>query len=1511
MILRSITASATVAFTLLSLTLQLSAPVSAKKDEPKVSRTKFDAPLANLFYFEDSDIVVGHDRESSTVWRSPDGGETWEIIDANGQKNHAWDIWPHPHDHSRAYILGTEHKHWKTDDRGKTWSSFETKAVPSAFREPFSFHGRDSKRVIFHGQLCEGWICDEHAFITDDDFKTLQPLRSDARGCTWAVSTPQFGQDSDALDIIDKRIFCIVRNPFSAWSADNRFVVSDNYFIEEKEVVMSSGRAVTGVINTAPVKSYLVAAAKAELTDEMALYVTHDASTWHKAEFGPHKVEQDAYTILESTNYSLQLDVMTTKPTSAMGVLFTSNSNGTYFTRNIEHTNRALNGFVDFEKISGIQGIVLVNTVSNWKKVEKTSLSDKEVQSSISFDDGRTFQDLKAGDKRLHLHSVSDLSNTGRVFSSPAPGIVMGVGNTGDHLKDYEDGDLYVSDDAGVTWRKALDKPHKYEFGDQGSVLVAVGEGKIKEIQYSINHGRDWKKVELEDEVVPKMFTTTPDSTSLKFLLLATGTGKDESKWLTYALDFEGLHERKCGDDDFEKWPARVGEDGKPSCVMGHKQFYRRRKWDADCFIESDFKDPIPEFEKCECTDADFECDFNFVRSEDRKECVAAGPVQSPQGECKDSKDSFKASSGWRLIPGNECKRKDGKQLDDPVERPCSESGTKPSSGEIESKKTDFKSEMFAEYYYLERTKNSQGSDETIIMRTSSRDIHRSKDHGKSWERILEDEEIETIWPHRYFNDVVYFLTKGKKVWYTIDRAATFHSFEAPDPPNVEKLPPISFHPDYKDWLIWTGAANCPGDKCQTKAHYTTDRGDTWSTLLRSVRRCEFIKDPQQGQGPKDDSNKQLVYCEQYENENPKNPLQLHSSRNWFADRETPFTNILDFAVMYEFIIVAARAEDAKTLKVDASVDGSTFADAKFPANFQVDHQQAYTVLDSSTHAVFLHVTVNNEPEHEHGSIIKSNSNGTSYSMSLNAVNRDTLGYVDFEKMQGLEGVAMVNVVANVDKNDKKGEKKKLKTMITHNDGAEWSLIVPPSRSMDGTKFKCNPNGKATDKCALHLHSYTERDDKQATFGSASAIGMMLAVGNVGEQLVPKTEDDTFTFITRDGGMTWKAIRKGNFIWEYGDQGSVIVIVEKRVATTVVYYTLDEGEVWNEYAFSDVKMKILSISTVPSDNALNFLLWGHEEGKKTFSTVNIDFSGLKEREHQCNLDESHPENKDYVFWQPKHPLQKDDCLFGHKARYHRKRIEADCRNGPLIEQLHSFAENCTCTRQDFECDYNYERQADGSCNLVPGLPQPDHSLICKEDSSAVEFYEPTGYRRIPLTTCQGGRELDKDRVNPCPNRLGDFNKKYGLSGAALFFAIVTPIAVAAGVGYWVWREYTSGRLQGFGQIRLGESDYSADGENPFVKIPINIIAGTWAIIQASPLLAMSLWRSAKGYFPVAGGSGGSGRGWARGAFGGGDQPYRSRASFAAARRDRDFESVVEDEDELLGEEDLEDGEGEA
>ncbi len=183
---------------------------------------------------------------------------------------------------------------------------------------------------------------------------------------------------------------------------------------------------------------------------------------------------------------------------------------------------------------------------------------------------------------------------------------------------------------------------------------------------------------------------------------------------------------------------------------------------------------------------------------------------------------------------------------------------------------------------------------------------------------------------------------------------------------------------------------------------------------------------------------------------------------------------------------------------------------------------------------------------------------------------------------------------------------------------------------------------------------------------------------------------------------------------------------------------------------------------------------------------------------------------------------------------------------------------------------------------MPDLDRPDHSKICKDQPNRVSYYEPTGYRKVQLSTCKGGKELEKleGAEHPCPGHEEQYEKEHkGLSGFAFFLvAIVLPFSAAGAIGYYVWRNW-DGK---FGRIRLGESGSAFDADQPWIRYPVVVLAGIIAVLAAIPLLASSIWRSVSGLW-------------------GGGRRYTTRDSFARGRGD--YAVVDPDEDELLGDED--------
>ena len=146
--------------TLLLWSATCSGVTSAKKADPRISKTSFENRLHGLFYFKDSEIILAYDRDRGVLHRSTDAGEQWEAVEEIPEGKVA-DLWQHPYDGNKAYVLSSGHHHWYTNDQGITWKEFETAASPTR-RSPLSFHAKDSNKIIFHGDACQSFFeCDE------------------------------------------------------------------------------------------------------------------------------------------------------------------------------------------------------------------------------------------------------------------------------------------------------------------------------------------------------------------------------------------------------------------------------------------------------------------------------------------------------------------------------------------------------------------------------------------------------------------------------------------------------------------------------------------------------------------------------------------------------------------------------------------------------------------------------------------------------------------------------------------------------------------------------------------------------------------------------------------------------------------------------------------------------------------------------------------------------------------------------------------------------------------------------------------------------------------------------------------------------------------------------------------------------------------------------------------------------------------------------------------------------
>lgn len=139
---------------LLWLGLSLTGIVAAaKKDRPEIIESGFESIPQNLFYFDDSDVVLVTDVLPGVVYRSTDAGQNWKAI-TDITKGQIFSVMVHPYNNQVAVAVGIDTTHWITTDQGESWKKFQSKHPAVYTRAPISFHASDPDRMIFHVADC-------------------------------------------------------------------------------------------------------------------------------------------------------------------------------------------------------------------------------------------------------------------------------------------------------------------------------------------------------------------------------------------------------------------------------------------------------------------------------------------------------------------------------------------------------------------------------------------------------------------------------------------------------------------------------------------------------------------------------------------------------------------------------------------------------------------------------------------------------------------------------------------------------------------------------------------------------------------------------------------------------------------------------------------------------------------------------------------------------------------------------------------------------------------------------------------------------------------------------------------------------------------------------------------------------------------------------------------------------------------------------------------------------------
>ncbi|CAK9009205.1 unnamed protein product [Durusdinium trenchii] len=401
------------------------------------------------------------------------------------------------------------------------------------------------------------------------------------------------------------------------------------------------------------------------------------------------------------------------------------------------------------------------------------------------------------------------------------------------------------------------------------------------------------------------------------------------------------------------------------------------------------------------------------------------------------------------------------------------------------------------------------------------------------------------------------------------------------------------------------------------------------------------------------------------------------------------------FMISNEFILVAkVSSEERQTVNLMVSSDGAkTWKAALLPSGMGELEEKWYTIVDTSEGAVLLH--------------LNSETVVSLTGVYLANVLADAEGDAGYQKGKqwAVETVEQdASEGSSVDRRHGRGwgkasrtakEERSIRTVISFDKGGSWRYLKPPKVNSQGQPYFCA--GRPLQECALHLHGSSSWDLYAPFYSSENCVGIIMGTGNVGASLRFEPEE-TSTFFSRDGGLTWVEAHKGAFIYEFGDHGGLIVMADDLKKTGEVIFTWNEGESWYDFKVTNTPFEVDNIITEPNLTSTTFVMFGtREDGAGVLYYLKFDSLQFPACRGSGFADSV---SSDYETWTASDGRGAERCMLGQQITYTRRKRTSQCWNGEAFERP-TVKKTCACTEADYACDVGFVRQV-GSTECVFG-----------------------------------------------------------------------------------------------------------------------------------------------------------------------------------------------------------------
>jgi len=624
----------------------------------EVSETKVDSMSPWNFQVEqlqpDKKVVFAK-VTSGSLYRSTDYGKTFtlQMLSPPPASSKVQFIGKTA-DYNSLFFIGESGAMWGTKNQGETYQqiTYPSNLVRLSY---CNGHPTQSLWLICWGDAFNA-TRSQDIWVTQDFGQNWKLLAKNTLSFRWA-----YLEEHPSWNPIDGIVYSGVADPSP--SRDQYSHPYSDYNMFMVQLAKSDSRSV--VLANTPFfwsDGKVAYALRNEVNKNGHLYLSRDnGRTWGSVAFPAS---------LEATGWSLVAD----DPAGAVfmsshgglagegaptwGDVYVSDQYDSDFSLALKNVRRSNWGH-DFAPFDGLAGLYVANTYA------APSATNKDLQTKISFDMGGKWRRLRAPDASdecigqrdcyLNLYGVGD-SMFGRFYSwYDAIGLMIGVGNVGPALT-YDIHNTYITRDGGVNWVQLKNYSTTYEFGDRGALLVAATiEAPTNTLLYSWDSGQRFVECQMTSLPFEVQNIIVSNSSSQDFWVhgvrkYANGT----TEGVIVFVDFSGLNEAECTDDDYENWSPDDGSGAQ--CMLGQKITYRRRKPTAECYNPLAF-DVMTRGPRCACTEEDYECDYCYTFDERSEKCVWSCPDRKeglPPPDCPDF--WYPHANGTRLVEGTKCR---------------------------------------------------------------------------------------------------------------------------------------------------------------------------------------------------------------------------------------------------------------------------------------------------------------------------------------------------------------------------------------------------------------------------------------------------------------------------------------------------------------------------------------------------------------------------------------------------------------------------------------------------------------------------------------------------------------------------------------------------------------------------------------------------------------------------------------------------------------------------------------